>query len=164
MGALLGLEAVLYRLSTGTRATWGAENADGIHEGPAPANLDEVPNVRDLNLNLEKGEADVTTRGNNGWRARRATLKDGTVEFQMVYNEADADFTAFLAAWLKGTTIACAVLTSDKETEGTQGLWADFEVFDFSEGQELENAQLVNVSLRPTYSNVAPEWVQVVAS
>ncbi|GAB4138374.1 MAG: hypothetical protein Tsb009_06550 [Planctomycetaceae bacterium] len=49
----LGMEAKLYR-NTGTYAlpTWV-----------------EMINVKDLTLNLEAGEADVTTRGNAGWRA-----------------------------------------------------------------------------------------------
>jgi hypothetical protein len=29
----------------------------------------EVTNVKDVTLNLEKGEVDVTTRANGGWRA-----------------------------------------------------------------------------------------------
>jgi hypothetical protein len=29
-------------------------------------------------------EAIVTTRGNAGWRATSATLKDGSIEFEMV--------------------------------------------------------------------------------
>ena len=62
----------------------------------------EIANIRDNNLNLETGEADVTTRGNNGWRQTIATLKDGSVEFEMVYNTSDAAFTAIKDAWLAG--------------------------------------------------------------
>jgi hypothetical protein len=43
------------------------------------------------------GEADVTTRGNAGWRATVATLKDGSIEFEMVWDTGDADFGAALA-------------------------------------------------------------------
>ena len=60
----LGMEAKLYR-NTGTYAapTWV-----------------EMLNVKDLTLNLEASEADVTTRGNAGWRATIAALKDGSIE------------------------------------------------------------------------------------
>jgi len=70
MGARLGLQARLYR-NTGTYAVpvWEAVN-----------------NVKDLTLNLEKGEADVSTRNSNGWRATIGTLKEGSVEFQMVWD------------------------------------------------------------------------------
>ena len=60
MAVKLGLDAKLFR-NTGTFAT---------------PTWNEITNVRDVTLNLEAGEADVTTRGNNGWRATVATLKD----------------------------------------------------------------------------------------
>ncbi len=50
-------------------------------------------NTKDVTLSLETGEADVTTRANNGWRATVATLKEATVEFEMVWDTADAGFT-----------------------------------------------------------------------
>ena len=75
MSTKLGMNAKMYYL-TGTRATWGAADADGIHGGAAPSGLTELGNVRDVTLNLEQGEADVTTRSNDGWRATEPTLKD----------------------------------------------------------------------------------------
>lgn len=53
----------------------------------------ELTNVRDVTLSLETGEADVTTRANAGWRATVATLKEASVEFEMVWDTADAGFT-----------------------------------------------------------------------
>jgi hypothetical protein len=53
----------------------------------------ELTNAKDVTLNLEAGEADVTTRGNNGWRATVPTLKEASVEWEMVWNTADAGFT-----------------------------------------------------------------------
>jgi len=75
MAVKLGLDAKLYR-NTGTFA--------------APA-WNEIKNVKDVTLNLEAGEADVTTRGNAGWKATVATLKDGSIEFEMVWDTADDD-------------------------------------------------------------------------
>ncbi|OQA81987.1 MAG: hypothetical protein BWY31_03485 [Lentisphaerae bacterium ADurb.Bin242] len=63
MAVVLGLDAKLLR---GTAGTTGAT---------------EVKNVKDLTLNLESGEADVTTRATNGWRASVATLKEASLEF-----------------------------------------------------------------------------------
>jgi hypothetical protein len=163
MPAPLGLSAKLYRLTTGTRATWGAADANLLHAGPAPANLEEIGNVRDLTITLDKGEADVTTRANLGWRANKATLKDGGIEWQMVYDETDTDVLALLKSWIGGTSIALAALSGASTVVGVTGLWADFEVFKFEKGEELENAQMVSVGVKPTYSLVAPEWVKVTA-
>ena len=60
----LGLKAKLYR-NTGSYGspTWN-----------------EVKNVKDVTLTIEKGEADVSTRGNDGWRALIGTLKSASIE------------------------------------------------------------------------------------
>jgi hypothetical protein len=163
MAAKLGLAAKLYRLTTGTRATWGTADANGFNSGPTPSNMEEVANVRDLTITLDKGEADASTRGNNGWRARLATLKDGGMEWQMVYDPADTDVIAFMKAWVGNSTIALAALDGSNATVGTMGLWADFDVFRFEKGEELENVQMVTVGVKPAYSAVAPEWIIVTA-
>lgn len=157
------MDAKMYFLSTGTRVTWGTADSDGIHEGAAPSSLTELDNVRDVSLNLEVGEADVTTRGNNGWRAFEPTLKDGGVEFEMIHDPADAGYAALLGAWLNGTTIALAVLDGDKATADVTGLWADFKVMNFSKTEPLEEGQKVSVTVKPGKSDVAPEWVRVTA-
>lgn len=155
MGTLLGLDAKLYRLSTGTRAAWPGTGS--------PSNLDEIPNVRDLTLNLSRAEADVTTRGSNGWRVTVGALKDASLEFEMVWDPADTDFVAIRDAFMNGTTIALAALDQAKATTGAQGLWADWRVTGFSKTEPLEDAQKVSVTIKPSYSAVPPEWVTVAA-
>jgi len=161
MGTQLGMNGKMYYLASGTRATWGTANSGGIHEGSAPTGLTEMGNVRDVTLNLEEGEADVTTRANDGWRATEPTLKEGSIEFEMVYDPADAGFTKILGSWLQRTVIAFAILDAAKEISGTMGLWADFKVISFSKSEALEEGQTVSVTIKPAYSTVAPEWVKV---
>ncbi|MEL6741063.1 MAG: phage tail tube protein [Planctomycetota bacterium] len=67
----------------------------------------ELANVRDVTLSLEAGEADVTTRANSGWRAVVATLKEASVEFEMVWDTADAGFGAVKDAYLNNARSAC---------------------------------------------------------
>ena len=157
----IGMDAKLYYLSTGERASWGTADTDGIHEGSAPASLIEMGNARDVTLNLEQGEADVTTRSNSGWRATEPTLKEGSVEFEMIYDPADAGFTKVLGAWLNRTPIAMAILDGAKDLAGVMGLWADFKVISFTKSEPLEEGQTVSVTIKPAYSAVAPEWVRV---
>lgn len=161
MATQLGMNGKMYYLGTGTRTTWGTANSDGIHEGAAPSSLTEMGNVRDVTLNLEEGEADVTTRANNGWRATEPTLKEGSIEFEMVYDPADAGFAKILGCWLNRTVIAVAILDAAKDVAGTMGLWADFKVISFSKSEPLEEGQMVSVTIKPAYSTVAPEWVKV---
>lgn len=151
--AVLGMNCKLYYQSTGTRAAWPAT-------GAAP-DLVEITNVRDATINLETGEADTTTRGNSGWRSTEATLRDGSVEFEMVWDSSDAAFTAIKNAYFNATTIALAALTGDSATAGSEGLWADFSITNFSQTQGLEDAVVVSVTAKPAYSAVSTAWVTV---
>lgn len=143
----LGLEAVLY-VNTGS---YGSPT------------LVKVDNVKDLTLSLEKNTADVTTRGNNGWRAMLGVLKDATVDFGMVWNTSDPNFVlirnAFLATTLAAQTLEFFVLSADVDEADCEGLRASFMVEKFVKNEQLEEAQNVDVSIRPTYATVAPQWV-----
>jgi len=145
MSMRLGMEGKLYR-NTGTYAspTWV-----------------ELPNVKDLTLSLERGEADVTTRANNGWRATVGTLRDGSIEFEMVWDTADASFAAIRDAFFAGTPIELAVMDGDIAASGSEGLRASFSVTNFSRNEPLEEAMTVSVSLKPTYAENPPEWMAV---
>ena len=145
MAIKLGMEAKLYR-NTGTYAapTWV-----------------ELTNVKDVTLNLEKGEADVTTRANAGWRATAATLKDASVEFEMVWDTTDAGFTAIKNAYFNNTTIELAVMDGAIATNGSQGLRATMMITNFSRSEALEEAITVSVTAKPTYATNAPSWMTV---
>lgn len=139
MAIKLGMEAKVYR-NTGTYGV--------------PVWV-EITNVRDVTLNLESGEADVTTRANSGWRATAATLKEASVEFEMVWDTADAGFTAIKNAFFGNDPIGFQILD---ETSG-QGLQADFSITNFSRNEALEEAITVSVTAKVTYSATAPSWI-----
>lgn len=143
MGFRLGMEAKLY---------YAASPLSDANT-PAAATWLEMGNTRDLTLNLETGEADVTTRANNGWRATAATLKDGSIEFEMVWDPADAAFTAIKDAWLSAGEIAMAAMdgpVSGEGSSGNQGLASNFTVTNFSRSEPLEEAITVSVTLKPS--------------
>ena len=114
----------------------------------------EVDNAKDVTLNLETGEADITTRGNNGWRATAATLKDGSIEFEMLWKPGDGAFDALQAAWAAAGEIAIAAMDGAIETgaenEGNQGLASNCTVTNFTRNEPLEEAVTVNVTLKPS--------------
>tara|TARA_R110002051_G_scaffold14483_3_gene46940 strand:+ start:264 stop:704 length:441 start_codon:yes stop_codon:yes gene_type:complete len=142
MAAVLGMNAKLYR-NTGTYAVpvWTV-----------------VDNVRDVTLSLETGEADVTTRASGGWRQSIATLKDASLEFEMVWDSADTGFTAVKDGYMNGTNIEFLVLDGDTSTTGSQGLRAEMSIMTFSRNEPLEEALTVSVSSKPTKSANAPAW------
>lgn len=143
MATRLGMDAKLYR-NTGSFGT--------------PVWV-EIKNVKDVTLNLEKGEADVTTRANGGWRATVGTLKEASIEFQMVWDTDDANFTAIQQAFFGNTAIELAVMDGAMTDADSEGLRASFEVFNFTRNEALEEAIMVDVSVKPTYSANPPAWI-----
>ncbi len=145
MPFVLGKDCKLYR-NTGSYGT--------------PA-WNEIPNVKDLAKNFETSEADVTTRGNAGWEAVVPALNRGSIDFQMVYDTADAGFVAIRDAYLNKTAVEYAVMDGDITVSGKQGLRATCMVTNFSMTQNLEEAVTVDVSIKPTYAANAPSWYTV---
>lgn len=137
MALVLGLDAKIFYGTAGSTATT------------------ELSNTRDVTLNLETAEADVTTRAAQGWRETVATLKDASVEWVMIYDTADAGFTAIKDAFFNNTAIALAVL----DGVGGSGLDADFSITTFSRDEALEEALTVSITARPTRSTRAPAWI-----
>ena len=132
----LGLEGKLYHGTAGSTANT------------------ELKNAKDVTLNLESSEADVTTRANNGWKATFAALKDASIEWTMLWDPADTGFVAIRNAYFGNTAIALAVL----DGENGEGLDADFAITKFSREEPLEEAMSVSVTAKPTYSTRAPQW------
>lgn len=136
MSILLGLNAKLFRGEAG-------KTADTL-----------VVNVKDVSLSLESGEADVTTRKTNGWRAYVATLKEASVEFEINYDTEDPDFVAFQDAYLNNKPIALFI------SDGAgNGLDADFVISNFNWNQPLEDAQKISVTAKPTCNKRAPAFI-----
>jgi hypothetical protein len=124
----------------------------GLYQGPAettdPAAMVEVDNVRDVTLNLEAGEADITTRGNSGWRATAPTLRECNVEFQMVWKPGDPVFESIKSAFLTAGTVALAVLDQKRTVVGAQGPLGDFAITNFSRSEALEEAVVADVTAK----------------
>jgi len=143
MAIRLGMEAVL------NYKTGGQDGA---------GSWTELANVRDVTLSLEAGEADVTTRANNGWRAIVATLKEASVEFEMVWDTQDSGFAAMKDAYLTNAPIGLQILDGSGSGDG-EGLQADFMITSFSRSESLEEAITVSVTAKVTYSDTPPSWI-----
>ncbi len=112
----------------------------------------EMGNVKDVTLTLEAGEADVTTRANQGWRATAPTLRECTAEFEMVWDPDDAGFTAIKNAFLTAGMVALKIL----DKAGGQGPDGDFAITSFSRNEALEEAITVSVTAK---LSVFRSWV-----
>ena len=145
MPVRLGLDAKLYR-NTGTYAapTWN-----------------EIQNAKDVTLNMEVSEADVTTRGNAGWKAVVGALRDASIEFDFVWDTAADDFPVLRDAFLTRNSIEFAVMDRDITQSGAQGLRVTCVVTKFNCNQPLDEAITVSVTLKPTFSLNPPAWLVI---
>ncbi len=145
MSIKLGSQAKLYR-NTGT------------YDTPVWA---EMPNVKDLTLNLETSTADATTRGNSGWKATMAALKDGSVDLEAVWDSDDEGFAALREAYFANGTIETAVMDGDITVAGSEGLRATMSVTNFTRNEKLEETITASVTIKPAYSAHAPVWMVI---
>lgn len=144
--AKVGKDCKLYYRVAGTQSPF------------VPADWTELTNVRDASTNLEKGEADASTRGSGGWRATLGTLKNGAIEFEMVWDPTDAGFTALQEAFFNDAAIGIAALDGDADGATTQGLVCDMNVLNFTRNEPLEDTVTVSVSLKPAFNITTPPF------
>lgn len=155
MSHVLSENAKLYR-NTGTHAT---------------PTWNEIANVKDLTLNMDKDETDVTTRASGGWKEFVDGLIDGSVDFSMLWDPADADFTALQTAFFAKTPIEFAIMDgiiTGAGSTGNQGLKAFMMIKSFTRNENLGEALMVDVTIRPSKNaggtggaHVPPSWYVV---
>jgi len=140
----LGLDAKLYLDTSAT---------------PATPTWSLIGNCKDVTLNLETSEADVTTRSSNGWKASAPTLKDASVDFTMLWDPADTNFTKLKTAFITRGSVFMAVMDGEIATPGSQGLIAMMMVSKFTRNEPLVEAMTADVTVKPTYyPAIAPDW------
>ena len=118
----------------------------------------EIVNAKDVTLNIEAGDADVTTRAANGWRMHMPTLMDASIEFELLTGGADG--TKLASLFNSGATADLEI------SGGNVSFTAKVVVTNFAGSQPLEDAESVSVTIRPapvTDSADAPA-LDVVAS
>ena len=125
--------------------------------GATPAWL-EMSNVKNLSLNMSAGEADVTTRGNGGFKATAALLKEASIEWESIWDPADTALQVIKAAFIARTHVGLAIMDGPVATVGSEGLWADCAITGFNRDENLEGAMVIKITAKPTYSANAPLW------
>ena len=100
----------------------------------------EITHAKDVTINVESGDADVTTRASNGWREHMPTLLDASIEFEVLTGGADAAKLATLFNSGAGVPVVIG--------GGNFSLTAKMVVANFSGSQPLENAESASVTLR----------------
>ncbi len=132
-----------------------------VDDDYADPTFEQVENCRDLTLNIERTEADMSRRGGGGYEEVVFTLAKASIEFDMVYDPTDTKFQAIRDAFLNNTPLPMFVGDGDVETEGTEGLRAMMGVGKFNTPQTLTTGCITSVSMKPYPSAHPPEYVAV---
>ena len=127
MSDRIGLDGLLYRGAAGSTAST------------------LMTNVRDLTFKYERAKADTSRRGSM-FKLSRTTMKDASLAFEMVVDDA-GDYAALRAAFIANTPLAFKCISA---SDG-HGIDADFQISKFERKEPLEGAQVVDVEILPTY-------------
>lgn len=118
-----------------------------------------ICNVKDLTLSLESAEVDVTTRCGSGFNEYVPGLTDASVTFSMLYDPSDTAWEALRGHFFAKTAVEVLVLDGPVATAGSEGLRATVIVRSFTRNEQLGQALMTDVTLRPTpNANAAPAW------
>jgi hypothetical protein len=124
-----------------------------------------VENVRDLNGADSMAEADVSRRGTavtgSGFKQNEPTLREMSFDWEMVRDEADADFTALRTAYAARTLVEFAFADGAIATTGTNYFRIECKIFGFERSEPLEGPNTYKVTAKPCYSANAPLLVTV---
>lgn len=118
----------------------------------------DLANVKDLTLNQEAAEIDVTTRSSGGHRQTVPGIFEDGVEFDLLWIPTDAGCQALREAFWGREMIGLQVL----DEEDGYGLQADFAVFKFPRSEQLEEGLTISVGVKPTLSATPPSWIEPV--
>jgi len=151
MSLKIGLNCKLYYSDT---------ELDGDTVTPATATWVEIDIVRDVSIPMERGKADLPTRGST-WNQSATTLLTAGLEFQIKNDTADAGYIALRDAFINNTEIAVAAMDGDIEVAGAEGLASNMMVENFTRGEPLEEGVSIDVRLCPSSQT---EWYESTGS
>lgn len=147
MGIKLGANCRIYR----NTATWGTPT------------WELMKRIKDVTLNIEPTETDVSTRDSIFELAAGAMI-GASVDFQIQFDDeatAKSQRTALRTAALNRTPIELLVLDGAVDVVGSEGLRADWAVLKFTRNEALKEAVVYDVSIKPTLTDNAPTWFEV---
>ncbi len=119
----------------------------------------EILPIRDMTLPQTDDDVDASSREGEGSKEVEPGMRDNSIEFDMVYNQADAAFAALQAGYNARSAVEFLVLDGPNSTAGSQGLRATMKLNKFTRKEELTGAVMTEVKATPAKNaNAAPAW------
>lgn len=150
MARLVFDDAKLYVSATPVSATTPGDPTDAEIETPT---YTEVKIARNVSINLERGQIDVSGRGDD-WNQYAAGRTDGTVEFEMLVDKSNSEYSILSTAFFAKSEIAIMALDGDKATTGSEGIAGNFVLTNFTRNEQDQEAITYSVTASPSSDNV----------
>lgn len=115
----------------------------------------EIDCVRDVSLSKDANEVDDTCRTTDGWRSRKQGLRQWGLDFEMVYDPANAAWAEIRKAYFCGDVIEILDLDGDLSVDGKQGIRGSVFVTNMTLERPLEDVMANSVTL---VGNGTPNW------
>ncbi len=109
-----------------------------------------ITNVRDLTGPDSMGEADVSRRA-VGRKESEPTLRDISIEWEMVYDPSDAGFAEVQTRYYARTLMELALANEAIATSGAEYLRVECKIVKFERNEALEGANLYSVVAKPCW-------------
>ena len=172
---VLGIDCDLYMQPASSRKTTPPPEGDAYNPGTQSSLFSLLETVTDVTLNLTSATADLTTRKSGGWRQMASTLKEGSVDFTVLWEPDDLDFSDLLDAFLNqcprafqvldgpNTGMSTAVDAGNRcgESGVVTGLYGDFAVTSFSRNEALEEGVTADVTIELGQGIIVPYWLEI---
>jgi hypothetical protein len=115
----------------------------------------EISNCRDLTGPDSFAEADVSRRA-AGFKQYEPTIRDFSIEWEMVKDDNDAGFTLVRTRYAAKTIIELALADGGITVSGTIFFRVECKLFKFERNESLEGANLYSVTAKPCWSANTP--------
>lgn len=175
---VLGIDCAIYYLAAADRAAAFPVNNFALEAIPAAGKITEIAYTRDVTLNLDKNLADLSSRASGGWTQQVSSLKNASIDFQILWRPDDAVFAELLGRYLDGCPLCMFIMDGEVVWGGSatvanatsclgvspyivSGLYADFTVNTFSRGEPLQEGVTADVNIVPTVGAIRPQWFQI---
>ena len=101
----------------------------------------EVGLARNVTINMKRGQIDVTTRNNSGWRDQIGSLAEWSVDFELLSSRPNDQISAIETAFLNTTNLEVEMVDGDG-----YGWSGTVRVTDFTKNEPMEDAVSHNVT------------------
>jgi hypothetical protein len=125
--------------------------AGGVGEA---GDFTEVAVTRDVEVALTKKEANVKTRGSQGWDNLHPAGKVLELSGELLYDPDDDGYQIMHDAFWNDTAVGMQAL----DAENGQGAEGDFHIFEFSRSEGIDGALTVKFTAKVARSDNPPEW------